>query len=99
MGSNNILENLEFSQDNPLKTMIAQYDQFTTFRIALGKGLVVPPHQGDHSAFFLILKGKGVFTRNEEEFELGPNQFIQIGKNDTRGIQAVEDLVILAVRD
>ncbi len=52
-----------------------------------------------HSVFFLILKGKGVFTCGEREFELGQNQYIHIEKDEKRGIQALEDLVIFTIKE
>jgi quercetin dioxygenase-like cupin family protein len=52
-----------------------------------------------HSAFFLVLKGKAIITSGDEEVELSKNQFIAMEANQMRGIQAVEDVVILGVRD
>ena len=99
MASTNIMENLEFSQDGPAKTPIEERENYSIFRIALSKGQIVPPHLGGHVAFFLVLKGKGIFTCGDRKVELGPNEYIQIETDDPRGIQALEDLVVLAVRD
>ena len=99
MASADILENLEFSQNGPVKTPVEERENHSIFRIALSKGLIVPPHMGGHVAFFLVLKGKGIFTCGDREVELGPNEYIQIENEDARGIQALEDLVVLAVRD
>ena len=57
------------------------------------KGVIIPPHQGGHAVFFLVLQGKGVFTCGEEEIKPTPNQHVYIKADEIRGIQALEDLV------
>ncbi len=99
MDSNKILDDLEFSPDGPVRKLLGQREHYSIFRISLSKGLEVLPHKDSHGAFFLILRGKGVFTSGEVEVELGPNQYIQITEDTIRGIKALEDLVIMAVRE
>ncbi len=53
----------------------------------------------NHSAFFLVLKGKAIITSGDEEVELEENQYISMEANQMRGIQALEDSVILGVKD
>ena len=59
----------------------------------------MPPHRGSHSAFFLILKGKGIFTCEDGEIELEENQYIRIKENKIRGVQALEDLVLFTIKE
>ena len=99
MDTGDILSNLEFSEDTPVRTMLLPKKHYGILRIALGKGAKVMPHEDSHSVFFLILKGKGLFTCGEGEFELRQNQYIHIEKDEKRGIQALEDLVIFAVKE
>ena len=99
MDTGDILSNLEFSEDTPVRTMLLPKKHYGILRIALGKGTKVIPHEDSHAVFFLILKGKGVFTCGEQEFELGPNQYLHIEKDERRGIQASEDLVIFAIKE
>jgi quercetin dioxygenase-like cupin family protein len=68
-------------------------------RISLGKGGRIPPHVASHSAFFVVLKGKAIITSGDKEVELKENQYIAMETNQMRGIEALEDLVILGVRD
>lgn len=98
MTRGDIFENLVFPKV-PNKVPLAEMDGYSVMRISLGKGARVPPHTASHSAFFLVLKGKAIITSGDKEVELEQNQFISIETNQTRGIQALEDLVILAVRD
>ncbi|MHA1619179.1 MAG: cupin domain-containing protein [Promethearchaeota archaeon] len=99
MNQKNVLEGISFSSENPVKEMISNTENYKVIRLSLKKGLVRPLHPGDHTAFFLVLKGRGIFTSGSEEVELGPNGFIKINKGDVRGIQSLEDLVILTVRE
>ena len=99
METNNMLKQLTFSKDSPVKTMLLQQEHFGLMRIALGKGVIIPPHQGGHAVFFLVLQGKGIFTCGEEDVELTQNQYVYIKANETRGMQALEDLVVFVVKD
>ena len=98
MEANNVLNQLTFSENGPVKTMLLQQEHFGLVRIALGKGVKILPHQGGHAVFFLVLQGRGIFTCGEDEVELAQNQYLYIKADDTRGIQAVEDLVVFAVK-
>jgi len=98
MDNNNVFKELTFSENSPVKTMLLQQEHFALVRLALGKGVKIPPHQGDHGIFFLVLQGRGNFTRGEETVELVQNQYLNIKANETRGIHALEDLVVFAVK-
>jgi quercetin dioxygenase-like cupin family protein len=99
MDTGDILSNLEFSEDTPVRAMLLQKQHYAILRIALGKSTKIMPHEDAHPVFFLILKGKGIFTCGEKEIELGPNQYIHIEKDEKRGIQALEDLVLFAIKE
>ena len=98
MTSGNILENLVFPK-GPNKLALVEREGYTVIRISLGKGGRIPPHMASHSAFFLVLKGKAIITSGNEEVELEENQYIAMEADQMRGIQALEDSVILGVRD
>jgi len=46
----------------------------------------------------MVLQGRGIFTCGEEEVELEQNQYLFIKADETRGIQALEDLVVFVVK-
>jgi quercetin dioxygenase-like cupin family protein len=98
METNNVLNQLTFSKNSPVKTMLLQQEHFGLVRIALGKGVKISPHHGGHAVFFLVLQGRGIFTCGEEYVELAQNQYLYIKADETRGIQALEDLVVFAVK-
>ena len=99
INSNTIFNNQEFKENEPAKDPIFICDKFKVMRISLKKGQVVEKHAGNHPVFFLVLKGRGVFLIDNEEIELGPNEFVSLTANEERGIKSIEDLVVLAVRD
>ncbi|MFW9887792.1 MAG: cupin domain-containing protein [Candidatus Thorarchaeota archaeon] len=98
MTTGDIFENLVFPK-GPNKVALAEREGYSVLRISLGEGASVPPHMANHSAFFLVLKGKAIITSGNREVELRENQFISMEANQLRGIQALEDLVILGVRN
>ena len=98
MSGANILENLVFPK-GPNKVALVERNGYSVMRISLGKGGKIPPHIASHSAFFLVLKGKAIITSGDEEIELEENQYIAMEADQMRGIQALEDSVILGVRD
>jgi quercetin dioxygenase-like cupin family protein len=98
MTQGDIFENLQFEQ-TPQKVALAETDGYAVMRIALRKNASVLPHMASHSAFFLVLQGKAIITSGDDEIELEPHQYISIDADRMRGIHALEDLVLLAVRD
>ncbi|MHA1926500.1 MAG: cupin domain-containing protein [Candidatus Thorarchaeota archaeon] len=98
MTSGDVFENVVYPK-GPSKVALAEKEGYSVLRISLGEGARIPPHMASHSAFFLVLKGKAIITSGDEEVELSKNQFIAMEANQMRGIQAVEDVVILGVRD
>jgi len=98
MTSGDIFENLVFAK-GPNKIALEEREGYSVLRISIGKGGRIPPHVASHSAFFLVLRGKAIITSGDEEVELEENQYISMDANQMRGIQALEDSVILGVRD
>ena len=98
MTNGDIFENLVFPK-GPNKKALVEREGYSVMRISLGKGGSIPPHIASHSAFFLVLKGKAIITSGDQEVELEANQYIAMEANQMRGIQALEDSVILGVRD
>ncbi|MFX1252099.1 MAG: cupin domain-containing protein [Promethearchaeota archaeon] len=99
MNFKNIFADLQFSENNPVKKIFLERDNYTIVRISLKKGVKIPAHKGSHSAFFLILKGKGIFTCEGQDIQLGENQYIHIKENEIRGIHALEDLVLFTIKE
>ena len=98
MTSGNILENAVFQID-PDKTPIVKKESHTIIRIVIGKGGKIPSHMASHSAFFIVLKGKAIITSGDKEVELAENEYIAMDADQMRGIEALEDSVLLGVRN
>ncbi len=94
----NLIENVQFS-DSPVKEMVVGSENFKVMRICLKAGASIPPHQGSHAVFFLILKGRGIFITDKGEIELKQHEFLYLKRDETRGITCLEDLIVLGVRD
>jgi quercetin dioxygenase-like cupin family protein len=99
MSSGDIFDNLQFAKEGPTKITLAKIGAYAVLRLSLGKGARVPPHMASHSAFFFVLTGRAIFTSGDDEVQLEENQYISVEAHQMRGIQALEDLVILAVKD
>jgi quercetin dioxygenase-like cupin family protein len=98
MTDGDLFENLVFT-NAPNKVPLTIREGYSVVRLTIGKGAQAPPHVASHSAFFLVLKGKAKVTAGNREVELKENQYIAIDSDEIRGIGALEDLVILAIRD
>ena len=61
MTSSDVFENLVFPKD-PNKVALAEREGYSVLRISMGQGGRIPPHMANHSAFFLVLKGKAIIT-------------------------------------
>ncbi|MFW9909859.1 MAG: hypothetical protein ACFFEF_14930 [Candidatus Thorarchaeota archaeon] len=99
MSPRDIFENIVFPKGGPNKISLVEREGYSVMRIALGKGARIPPHIASHSAFFFIVKGSAIITSGDEQIELRENEYIALETNQMRGIQALEDLVVLGVRD
>lgn len=99
MTTGDIFENLVIPSGGLDKVVLVEKDGYSVIRISLGEGAKIPPHVTSHSAFFLVLKGKVIITSGDREVELEENQYIVMESKHVRGIQALEDSVILGVRD
>ncbi|MBY9014860.1 MAG: hypothetical protein KGD68_04140 [Candidatus Lokiarchaeota archaeon] len=95
----NIFENQSFNLNVPSKDPIYISEKFKVMRISLKKGLEIEPHHGSHPVVFLVLKGRGVFSNDSREVELGENEYITYNETESRGMKSLEDLVVLAIRD
>lgn len=98
METKTIFDDIKYSDEGPMKKILVNKDENKVIRMCLKKGVQIPSHVKSHPVFFLVLKGKGIFTSKDGEKELGENQYISIDENEPRGIQALENLIILVVK-
>ncbi|MDD3175063.1 MAG: cupin domain-containing protein [Candidatus Nanoarchaeia archaeon] len=90
---------IEFSQGKPLKKHFLNSKGFHSALICLKKGVEIPPHPEDYAVYLMVLEGKGIFTDINGKHILTKNQGIYIKKDEIRGINAEEDLIVLGTQD
>jgi len=94
-----ILSFQDFSKEGPVKTDILKSEKFNIVLVCLEANQEIVSHPEPYAVFFLVLRGRGLFTKDQEGFELEENSSIFIKKNEPRGIKALERLIILGVQD
>ncbi len=99
MKIDNILSLQNFSKKGPVKTDIIKSNKFNVVTVCLEENQAIPPHPEPYAVFFLVLKGKGVFTKGKENFELEQGSELFVENNELRGIKALEKLIILGIQD
>lgn len=92
-------EKIVFSSEKPIKRHFLNAKGFHAALICLKAGVEIPLHPEDYGVLLTVLEGKGVFTDINGKFTLTKNQGIYIKKDETRGIKAEEDLVVLGIQD
>lgn len=94
-----MLAQKEFNDMQPVKKNLWLAPNFTVALICLKAGMQIPPHPEPFAVYFQVLEGRGVFSAGSESVELGPGGAITIEPNEMRGLQCVEDIVVLGVHD
>jgi len=99
MRTYNLNEKRVFSEEKPIKRHFLNAKGFHAALICMKAGTEIPPHPEDYGVLLVVLEGRGIFTDVNGKSELTKNQGIYIKKDETRGIKAEEDLVILGIQD
>jgi len=90
---------VRFSAERPVKKHFLNAKGFHAAVISLASSVEIPPHREDYGVFFTVIRGRGVFTKSNEEVTLKVNQGVYIKKDEVRGIKALEDLTVLGIQD
>ena len=96
---NSFSEGIEFSSKRPKLKKMIRSKKFNTVRICLGKGLEKKPQPEPYAVLFYMIEVSVIFTSEEGEFTLKKGDSIFMKAKKTRGIQALENLVVLGVQD
>lgn len=94
----NILNNIQFEKEGPARILLAKISPVNIARVCLKKGQIIKPHMDEHASFFLVIAGEGIFTGGANKVARKANEYVYVGENQARGIEAIEDLVVLVVR-
>ena len=98
MSKISLLSDLDFSEEHKMKNIIAT-PNFNVARVCVPKGTIIPSHPEPNGTYFIVLQGSGIFSKGEEKFELHKNDSLFIEANQHRGLECLEDLVFLGIRD
>lgn len=94
----NILHDIQFEKDGPARIVLATIPPVNIARVCLKKGQIIKPHMDSHAVFFLVVTGQGIFTGGTNKVTRSTNEYVYVKENDARGIEAIDDLVVLVIR-
>ncbi len=72
---------------------------FNLVRVTIAAGISIPPHPDDYMVLFYVLEGSGRITTDEGIKEVGVGDCVPVGHGTTRGIEAIERIVLLGIQE
>jgi quercetin dioxygenase-like cupin family protein len=90
---------IQFLEGKPNMAEKGNSEHFSIKQIAIPKGTVIKPHPEDNATFFLVLKGRAIFTVDGKESELTQFDGILVPTNGSRGIKVLEDLIVVGTQN
>ncbi len=93
----NLLEKLDFASEHPGKKLLYNSDNMRAVRFCLKAGQKIEPHSVEPEVLMLALQGKGIFTVGKNRFEVTSGSMVVCRTKEAHGIEAKEDLVVMAV--
>lgn len=94
-----LLSTAEYSTENPIKKDLLTTAGSNIVLVCLETGQVIPPHPEPYAVVFVVLKGEGIITSGTVEHPVTPMHLVSVGKDENRGIQCSQRMVILGIRD
>lgn len=94
-----LLSAAEYSVNNPIKKDLLTTAGSNIVLVCLETGHVIPPHPEPYAVVFVVLKGEGIITSGNVEHPVTPMHLVSVGKDENRGIQCSQRMVILGIRD
>jgi quercetin dioxygenase-like cupin family protein len=89
----------EFSRQGPVKKDLMKTTGSNIVLICLEKGQVIPPHPEPYAVVFVVLQGEGIITSGSVEHSVKPLHLVSVGKDENRGIQCIQRMVLLGIRE
>lgn len=72
---------------------------FNLVRVTIAAGEGIPPHPEDYMVLFYVIEGSGRITTDEGIKEVGVGDHVLVGHGETRGIEAIERIVLLGIQE
>lgn len=94
-----LLDNLEFHDDNAYAQPLLSNNEGRVLRFTLKPGQSVKEHQAPSSpVYIVVLKGRGLFAGPDgQEHLLGPNSLITFDAGEPHSLRADKEEVVCAV--
>jgi quercetin dioxygenase-like cupin family protein len=89
----------EFSRQGPVKKDLMKTAGSNIVLVCLEKGQVIPPHPEPYAVVFVVLQGEGIITSGSVEHPVKPLHLVSVGKDENRGIQCIQRMVLLGIRE
>ena len=89
----------EFSRQGPVKKDLMKTGGSNIVLVCLEKGQVIPPHPEPYAVVFVVLQGEGIITSGDTEQPVKPLHLVSVGKDENRGIQCIQRMVLLGIRE
>ena len=98
-GTMDLLSMAEFSPTGPVKKDLIKTAGSNIVLVGLETGQVIPPHPEPYAVVFVVLQGEGVITSGNIEYPVKPLHLVSVGKDENRGIQCNQQMVLLGIRE
>jgi len=89
----------EFSRQGPVKKDLMKTAGSNIVLVCLEKGQMIPPHPEPYAVVFVVLQGEGIITSGDTEQPVKPLHLVSVGKDENRGIQCIQRMVLLGIRE
>ena len=94
-GHKNLFNEATFTDDGIVTKVIAKTNSSKHVLFCMKGGTELSEHTSTREAFVTVLKGKGLFTLEDEEIEMTSSVFIPMKPNAKHAIRAEEDLIFV----
>lgn len=89
---------IKFDPNMPNKRDIFTGEHYKVTLICVDSGIEIPVHFEGYGVFAVVMSGNGIFTINDNKYDMKQGSMIYMPKG-TRGIKAIEKLVILGIQE
>jgi quercetin dioxygenase-like cupin family protein len=91
---------LDTMQDRQrVKKNVLKTKSFNVVLICLGSGQEIPSRPEPYEVCFYIIEGSGIFSVDEEKYDLSNGHMIYVPANAARGIKSKQRLTVLGIQE
>jgi quercetin dioxygenase-like cupin family protein len=94
-----LLKEAEFSVTGPVKKDLMKTAGSNIVIVSLETGQEIRPHPEPYAVVFVVLQGEGIITSGTVAHPVKPLHLVSVKKDENRGIQCNQRMVILGIRE